>query len=745
MMTKTSILAKLDQLRVQADARLAHRTPIDGPTQSAEQLLHELHVHEIELEMQNEELQRAYVAMEESRDRYADLYEFAPVGYLTLTCEGLIDEINLTGSMMLGVERKKLMRRRFSQFVSPEDGKRWTTLLLDLFNSDEQPAQELALVRSDGNVIHVQADCHLVSGAGRSSGHAVPMLRIALTDVTAKNQVKQEQSIAAIAFNSQEGMFVTDAKGIILRVNDAWTDITGYSAAEAIGQTPSLLKSGRHNEDFYTQFWASIHKTGRWCGEIWNRRKNGEVHPEWQTITAVTRDDGVVTHYVGTLIDITLRKNAADEIKQLAFYDSLTLLPNRRLLLDRLHQAMTNCSRSESYGALLFLDLDNFKTLNDTMGHDTGDLLLVQVAQRLQTCVREGDTVARLGGDEFVVMLEGLGQDLECAADDARAVGEKVIVTLNVPYQLGRHDYHNTSSIGITLFNAQDRSIEDLLKRADIAMYESKKAGGNILRFFDPEMQTLVSVHAAIEKDLRHALLGDQFVLYFQMQVRDNQILGAEALLRWRHPQWGLVSPLAFIPLAEKTGLILPIGQWVLDNACAQLKMWEGNPLARDLQLSVNVSARQFHQPNFVELVHAVLKKHAVNPKRLKLELTESVALEGIKDTIVKMQRLKEIGVCFSLDDFGTGYSSLTYLTQLPLDQLKIDQSFVHNIGIKPSDAIIIQTIIGMANNLGIEVIAEGVEVETQRAFLAQFGCPTCQGFLFGEPIPLGEFELLLV
>jgi diguanylate cyclase (GGDEF)-like protein len=445
-----------------------------------------------------------------------------------------------------------------------------------------------------------------------------------------------------------------------------------------------------------------------------------------------------------TLIDITLSKAAVDEIERLAYYDPLTGLPNRQLLWDRLKLALASSHRSGRKGALLFIDMDNFKTLNDTLGHDMGDLLLQQVAQRLKFCIREGDTVVRLGGDEFVVMLEDLSEQALEAAAQTESIGNKILAAPNQPYRLATHDYHSTPSIGATLFSGHEQSIDELLKQADIAMYQAKSSGRNALRFFDPQMQISISARVALEADLRLALAENRFMLYYQPQVYHNrQVIGAEVLIRWQHPLRGLVLPADFIPLAEETGLILPIGQWVLETACAQIKIWEGSMHTRHLQLAVNVSARQFRQVNFVEKVSQALHHNAINPERLKLELTESLVLDDIDDSVRKMNALREIGVRFSLDDFGTGYSSLAYLTQLPLDQLKIDRSFVHNIGVKTTDAVIVQTIIGMANNLGMEVIAEGVETEIQRGFLEQNDCQVYQGYLFSQPVPIEQFEAL--
>jgi len=688
-------------------------------------IVHELQVHQIELELQNEELRNTLNELDTSRSHFFDFYDRAPVGYCTLNHEGLILQANLTAARLLSFERRSLLKHDFTRLIYSEDRDIFYLLRMKQGHGKSFWAQLNAIAAHD------------------ETGE--PVLRIVLIDISVLKRNEEALRIAAIAFESQEGIMVSTPDGVIIKVNQAFTTLTGYSAAEAIGKTPHLLSSGQHNKAFYQSMWSTLQQTGYWQGEIWNRRKNGHIFAEWLTISQVTAPDGRVSHYVGTFSDITANEKAAAEIHRLAYYDLLTQLPNRRLLEDRLGQALASASRNKQKGAILFLDLDNFKVINDTCGHAVGDLLLVEVARRLLQVVRKGDTVARLGGDEFVVLLEDLSADTQQTTVLIEQIGAKILTELARPYLFEGYEFHCTASIGASVYSERDETSEALLGHADIAMYHSKKAGRNALSFFDPAMQAAVSLRAALEKDLRHALEQRQFLLHFQSQVcHDGKIIGAEVLLRWHHPVRGMVSPLDFIPLAEDTGLILPIGQWVLDTACRQLKLWECDAATSHLQLAVNVSARQFRQADFVELVKQTIARHAIKPALLKLELTESLVLDDVDDTITKMTRLKEIGLRFSMDDFGTGYSSLAYLTRLPLDQLKIDQSFVRNMDVKPRNAVIVQTIIGMANNLGMEVIAEGVESEAQRHYLELQGCPCCQGYLFSKPVPIEQFETLL-
>ncbi len=565
------------------------------------------------------------------------------------------------------------------------------------------------------------------------------------TMVDAQQANLEQLRIAATAFESQGGMMVTDANRIILRINSAFSRTTGYSSQEVVGRTPRMFKSGQHDADFYRKMWEEINHTGGWQGEIWDKRKNGEVFPEWLTITAVKNESGTVTHYISTHFDITERKKAEDKINELAFYDQLTGLPNRTLLQDRLKLAMIASTRHKHHGAVMLIDLDNFKTLNDTLGHDMGDLLLKQIAERLNACLHAEETVARLGGDEFVVILTGLDAMKSNAAGQAESVAERVLQALNQTYQLKEVSFNSTPSIGITLFQGQHVTAEELMKQADLAMYQAKDMGGNSIHFFDPAMQTVVVERSVLEAGLRRAIKENQFELYYQPQVTiDGMITGAEALLRWHHSERGIVPPSKFIPLAEETRLILPMGSWVLEAACARLASWAGRSSLADLSLAVNVSAHQFRQADFVEQVIAIIEKTGANPARLKIELTESLMVQNIEDIIDKMRKLKALGVGFSLDDFGTGYSSLSYLKRMPLDQLKIDQSFVRDVLTDANDAAIAGTIVKLAESLGLQVTAEGVETDEQREFLIRIGCHAYQGFLFSHPLPAEDFERLV-
>ncbi len=629
----------------------------------------------------------------------------------------------------------------FLQLIHPEDRELVDRSFRDSVDNHRSYSIEHRLLFPDGRIKWVSEN-----GSTHYDRKGKPMLSLGMVqDITERKLAEEKLRISSIAFETQEAIIVTDADAKIISVNHSFEKLTGYSASEAIGKNPKILQSGRNDAEFYRSMWYSLRENGSWSGEMWDKRKDGSFYPKWLTITAVRNEAGQITHYVAIFMDISERKRAEEEIHRLAFYDTLTQLPNRRLLMDRLDQALAASQRSGSHGALMFMDLDNFKTLNDTQGHDIGDLLLIEVSARLKHCVRESDTVARLGGDEFVVILQELGESAIHSANQAETVAEKIVSTLGEPYLLNNYEHHSGVSIGVCLFHGRDAKLEELLKRADTAMYQAKQGGRNMVRFFESAMQIAVEERAKLEGRLRHALARQELELYYQLQVNDQfQVTGAEVLLRWFNAEQGFIAPVQFIPIAEESGLILTIGAWVLETACQQLHVWSQHAGTRQLQLAVNVSPRQFRQPDFVGQVEAILRRFAFDPSRLKLELTESVVLVDINDTIAKMGALKKLGVKLSMDDFGTGYSSLSYLKMLPLDQLKIDQSFVRDIVVDKNDEVIVRTIIDMARNFGLNVIAEGVETGEQLEILQRNGCPNYQGHYFSKPVPLKDFEVLL-
>jgi diguanylate cyclase (GGDEF)-like protein/PAS domain S-box-containing protein len=567
----------------------------------------------------------------------------------------------------------------------------------------------------------------------------------------------EESRLRLVLESASEAIYGIDMNGLCTFANPACLRMLGYA------NEPELIGKHMHSTIHHSRTDGSPNplaecKTHRSINdgreshadnEVYWRSDGSSFPVEYWTHPQVL--GGQIVGAVQTFIDITERKASADALEQLAYYDTLTQLPNRRLMLDRLGQALTSAARHQLHGALMLIDLDNFKVLNDTQGHDVGDQLLKEVAARLLSSTRQGDTVARLGGDEFVVILEDLDASA-AAAMQAEYVAVKIQDQLRQPYlldarktggnQISRHHHQCTSSIGITLFQDQSVPVDELMKRADTAMYQAKAAGRDTLRFFDPDMQAKVAARAAMEVDLRKAIVGGQLLLFYQPQVdAAGCVIGAEALVRWQHPELGLVGPAEFIPLAEETGLILPLGQWVLKTACTQLALWAARPETAHLSMAVNVSARQFSLPNLVDEVLSLVEYTGVPAGKLKLELTESLLLVNAEDVIAKMSGLKSHGVGFALDDFGTGYSSLSYLKRLPLDQLKIDQSFVRDVLSDSNDAAIARTIVALGQSLGLGVIAEGVETEAQRNFLADNGCLAYQGYLFSRPLPVAEFE----
>jgi diguanylate cyclase (GGDEF)-like protein/PAS domain S-box-containing protein len=694
-------------------------------------------LHDLTERKQNEQI------IKDSEARYKLLFTANPVPMWVYDINTLaFIAVNNAAIKQYGYSNEEFITMKISDIRPKEGLSRWQENIKKIASQSDlyNKAGIWQHRKKDGSLIWVDITGHTLTFEGRAAEI------ILAQDVTARVEDERQLHISAKVFeSSHEGLIITDASTLILSVNRAYSEMTGYSLNELIGKTPAFSKSKVHDEDFYKAMWASLNHVHHWQGEIWNQRKNGEVYPVWLSITAVIDEAGKVSNYIASLSDISQSKKAEETIHNLAFYDALTGLSNRQLLRERLQQIVAFDPKQQHQGAILHIDLDDFKSLNDTKGHDVGDQLLIEVAKRIRNCTYPDDTVARLGSDEFIVMLELLDMEQEQATREVEKIAERIHNAINQPFSLRDNEYHCTSCIGINLFHNDETSIEEVLRKADAAMFQAKKSGRNKIHFFDVEMQAALEKRVMLESML-HQATPDQFVLHYQMQVdATGRIFGAEALIRWQHPQQGLISPAVFIPLAEETGLILPIGRWVLETACKQLKAWDSHIKTKHLLLAVNVSAKQFHQPDFVNQVLEVLDDTGANPNRLKLELTESLLVENVDTIVHKMTQLKAKGVHFSLDDFGTGFSSLSYLKRLPIDQLKIDQSFVRDILSDPNDASIARTIIALGNSLGLSVIAEGVETEAQRLFLITNGCHNYQGYLFSRPIPISDFEPLLL
>ena len=678
-------------------------------------------------------------ARRESEDRFRALFNQATVGVAQVdSATGQFVRVNQRYADILGYSPQELVGMTFQSLTHPDD------LAADLahfrrLQSGDVPEYRLEkrYIHKDGHEVWGDATVSSMWASGSAPGYHIAVVQ----DITARKRMEEnlranEQRLRSILERLPMGLCLVQDDGLISFRNARYVQICGYTQEEVPDTNTWWQRAypdATEREAIRQRLLATLHQGIIPLAEYTIRCADGKYKPV--EISGFFVEGGRLI----TMQDLSERKAAEEEINQLAYYDPLTRLPNRRLLMDRLQQALAASARHHRSGALLMLDLDNFKTVNETRGHDRGDALLLQVAHRLRSCVHEDDTVARQGGDEFVVVLEDLGDSPEEAAASAEDVGQRILGVLREPYQIDGDAHHSSLSMGVTIYSGTRETVDELLKRADLALYQAKNAGRDTLRFYDPQMQAVVSARATLELDMRVGLAQGQFELYYQPQIDHGRIIGAEALLRWRHPRDGFISPAHFIPLAEETGLILPLGEWVLQAACRRLAAWAQQPDLATLSLAVNVSPRQFHQTGFVAQVLAALAGAGADGHQLKLEMTEGLLLQDVEDTIDKMGQLKGYGVGFSLDDFGTGYSSLSYLKRLPLDQLKIDQSFVRDVLTDPNDAAIACTIITLAHSLALDVVAEGVETEGQRAFLLRNGCQRFQGYLFGRPVPADQ------
>jgi len=675
--------------------------------------------------------------------------EQATVGIVHATPEGHILRCNAEFADIVGYPREEVRGLMFQEITPDEDCALCISSFQKLWTgASDALSLEVRLIRKNGTLTWTKFTVSLLRDREGWPSHLLAHVE-AIQKVKDMEHVQEAPAPHALiikenryrsAFEtSPDGVLIARAEdGKIVDANPAFLQTMHFNLEEVIGHTSIELDIWADEEDGRKVAEGLREEAGFRDLEVRLRRKNGEVF--WAQLSASFAEVEGESCVISYIRDVSEAKADEEKIRNLAFYDTLTGLPNRRLLWERLRQALVSSIRSSSKHALLFVDLDGFKSLNDTLGHHIGDLLLQETGRRIQNCVREVDTVARLGGDEFVIILEDLSQIPEIAAAQARTVGGKILGAIDQPFLLDGRECHTTSSMGITVFGNQNESTNEVLQQADIAMYQAKAAGRNAMFFFAPALQASVNARVALERDLRLAIRENQFALFYQPQLDRGLLTGAEALLRWRHPSRGLVSPQEFVPLAEETGLIFPLGSWVLETACLQLAHWADRKEGQHLSIAVNISAREFRQPKFVDYVLAALDRTGANPKNLKIELSESMFSENVEDVIAKMIKLKSHGISFSLEDFGTGYSSMTYLKRLPLDQIKIDRAFVGEILKDPISSAVAQAIISFGKAMGLSVIAEGVETEEQRAFLAKLGCHSFQGYLFSHPLPLGEF-----
>ncbi|CCQ74199.1 bifunctional diguanylate cyclase/phosphodiesterase [Magnetospira sp. QH-2] len=704
----------------------------------------------------NKELQDKKTATMELRKVSAlqsAILESATYAIVTMDPLGTIMSFNPTAERMFGYRAPDMIGKRSVLVLHRHEDlvKKSETLSRERGQTIASPFDALTFVADRGRVD--ETECHLVRRGGGTFPARLTITRLGdrddlvegymavSSDITQRKETEEKLQLAhEIIQKAGEAVVITNPSGQIIDINPAYEKVTGYHRKDILGRNPSMAKSGRHDAAFYADMWTTLNATGRWEGEIWDRRASGEIFPKWLGINAIRDDDGHVSNYVGIFTDISAQKSTERKLERLAFFDPLTKLPNRALFRDRLTQGLEMARRDTHPLALMFIDLDRFKNINDNLGHDVGDEVLIAVAQRIKGCLRKSDTVARLGGDEFTVILRDPGDsvDLGTLADD-------IIGVLTKPFHIREQDLFIGASIGIALFPEDGADDETLMKNADVAMYQAKQAGRGTYRFFTNEMNDNTGRRIALEADLRTAIDQDQLALHYQPKIalENNRIIGFEALVRWNHPTKGMISPIEFIPLAEETGLIVPLGEWVLKTACTRIKNWR-TKLNEDLTIAVNLSARQFEDPLLTEKIEGILTELHLPSSALELEITESIAMADVERTIAVIDGLKSRGLRISIDDFGTGYSSLSYLKRFPLHSLKIDKSFIHGLAIASDDEAIVTAILSMAHSMNLNVIAEGVETEDQLSFLRTNDCEEVQGYFISKPIPAEDVEKML-
>ncbi len=680
---------------------------------------------------------RAEASLQDSEEQFRRLADHMRDLVCQIDTHGVILYASPSFCTVLGYEALAVLGVSIFASIHPDDRERVIAVCRQSLEGGVAGQVECRYQRADGGYLWLETVGNpLYDAAGQIVGAV-----IGSRDITERKRAEQELRLAAQVFeNSREAIMITDAQTRILSVNRAFSDFTGYAAHEVIGQTPRLLASDRHDRDFYQQMWHAVVTAGYWQGEIWNRRRNGEIFPQWLGISAVYDSQGQLTHYVGIFSDLSERKASADQIEFLAHHDSLTALPNRLLLHDRLGRALSQAERNQSSVALLVLDLDRFKLVNDSLGHELGDQLLQMVALGLRQRLRETDTISRQGGDEFLILLPDTGQE------GAICVARNLLECLNdQPWRVADHSLGVTASIGISLYPDTGQDHDTLLRQAGTALTYAKNGGGNTYRFFAEGMNVNTIERLQLETGLREALERGEFLLHYQprIELATGRIVGAEALLRWQHPVRGLVPPVHFIPVAEDSGLIIPIGAWVLREACRQARVWQqaGLPI---LTVAVNLSALQFQRPELLETVEQALAESGLSPEYLELELTESILIQDAASALTTVQQLRATGLKLSIDDFGTGYSSLSYLQKLAVQALKIDQSFVRGLAGDADSAAIVRAVIQLSRSLKLITVAEGVETDAQLAFLRNYGCDQVQGYYFSRPVPAEEFARLL-